>query len=81
MDIPITEERLTKWLESNQLVQNAFPDLNADQREFLMTGITPEEWETLAPQDDSCPRCGLPDPEFTDEHVCVEPPPCEGMAE
>lgn len=28
-------------------VQDAFPFLNADQREFLMTGPTPQEWDTL----------------------------------
>ena len=26
-------------------IQNAFSMLNADQREFLMTGITPAEWD------------------------------------
>ena len=30
-----------------QLIQNAFPFLNADEREFLMTGITPEEWDAM----------------------------------
>lgn len=30
---------------SGQLVQDAFSRLNADQREFLMTGMTPEEWD------------------------------------
>jgi hypothetical protein len=28
-------------------VQDAFPQLDADHREFLMTGITPEEWAEL----------------------------------
>ena len=30
-----------------KIVQDAFPFLNADEREFLMTGLTPEEWEDL----------------------------------
>jgi hypothetical protein len=50
MDIPLTEEEykqgLQKW-KSGMLIQNAFPTLNADQREFIMTGITPEEWGSL----------------------------------
>lgn len=29
------------------LIQNAFPTLAPDEREFLMTGITPEEWDAL----------------------------------
>ena len=28
-------------------IQDAFPFLNKDQREFLMTGTTPEEWDQL----------------------------------
>ena len=44
MDLPITYEQVQKW-QGGELIQNAFPNLNAGQREFIMTGITPEEWE------------------------------------
>lgn len=37
----------TRWQEGGGLVQNCMPYLTADQREFLMTGITAEEWEDL----------------------------------
>lgn len=48
MDLPVTEEQLARW-EGGELVQNVFPHLDAGQREFLMTGITTEEWdETFA---------------------------------
>jgi hypothetical protein len=30
-----------------ELVQNIVPDLSAEHREFLMTGVTPEEWNEL----------------------------------
>ena len=30
-------------------VQDAFPQLSADEREFLMTGCTPEEWNEMFP--------------------------------
>lgn len=30
-----------------ELIQDVFPLLSADEREFLMTGITPEEWDYL----------------------------------
>ncbi len=37
-------ERYARW-KKGELIQNAFPMLNADQREFIMTGVTPEEWK------------------------------------
>jgi len=33
--------------KGGELIQNAMPNLSADEREFLMTGITPEEWATM----------------------------------
>lgn len=46
-------QRITEWQGSRQLIQNVFPDLTADEREFLMTGITAEEWDThLSPADE-----------------------------
>jgi len=39
----------------NSLVQNEFPNMSADDREFLMTGITPAEWkEIFSREDDEC---------------------------
>ena len=43
-DIPVTQEQLNAW-KSGVLIQNAMPNISADDREFLMTGITPEEWD------------------------------------
>ena len=43
MELPITNAQLDRWT-NGALIQNVFPDLSEDQREFLMTGITPEEW-------------------------------------
>jgi hypothetical protein len=37
-------EQLEAW-QGGELIQNAMPDLSAELREFLMTGITPFEWE------------------------------------
>jgi len=36
---------LRKWIEERGLIQDCLPYLSADEREFLMTGIMPEEWE------------------------------------
>lgn len=35
-----------RWIEwqAGALIQNVFAGFTADEREFLMTGITPEEW-------------------------------------
>jgi len=45
MEIDVTQEQLSSW-ESGTLIQNAMPNLSADEREFIMTGITPEEWDS-----------------------------------
>jgi hypothetical protein len=44
MDLPVTQEQLDRW-QAGELVQNVFPHLSADEREFIMTGITPQEWD------------------------------------
>jgi hypothetical protein len=50
MEIPLSVEEFntaaSAW-QSGVLIQNAFPTLNADQREFIKTGITPQEWESV----------------------------------
>lgn len=45
-DINVTEEQIDDWM-SGTLIQNAMPNLSADDREFLMTGVTPEEWDEI----------------------------------
>lgn len=45
MDLPVTQIQLDEWIESGRLIQVALPMLTADQREFLLTGATPEEWD------------------------------------
>jgi len=35
-----------RWRLGQGLIQDCLPYLSADEREFLMTGITPEEWST-----------------------------------
>ena len=36
-----------KWVVPGKRIQDAFPNLSPDEREFLMTGITPQEWDEL----------------------------------
>jgi hypothetical protein len=50
MQLPMTvaeyNSAFAKW-EAGALIQNAFPTLNADQREFVKTGITPAVWDSM----------------------------------
>ena len=46
LEIPCTPEQLADW-ESGTLIQNAMPDLLPHQREFVLTGITEDEWNSL----------------------------------
>jgi len=64
MEIPLScNEYLTahhRW-EHGQLIQEAFPTLDADQREFIRIGVSPEEWDTIhqefeSPTDESFPH-------------------------
>lgn len=55
MEIPLTEEQYTEGLnkmDNGVLIQNAFPMLTDDQREFILSGITPEEWDETFPEED-----------------------------
>ena len=47
MDLPVTQKQLDIYENTNTLVQDIFPDLDADQREFLISGFMPGEFETL----------------------------------
>ena len=52
MALPIRQGQVEYWQRSGELIQNVFPHLNADQREFLMTGITPDEWDSAFGSDE-----------------------------
>ena len=43
----LTQNMLDRW-EAGELIQDVMPDISPDIREFLMTGISPEEWHTVA---------------------------------
>lgn len=43
LDIPVTEEQLQLW-HGGTPIQKAMPNLTESQYEFLMTGITADEW-------------------------------------
>ena len=43
MRLDVTYEQLERW-EAGELIQNVFSHLTAGEREFIKTGVTPEEW-------------------------------------
>ena len=46
------QQGIDAW-DGGAYVQNAFPTLNAGQREFLMSGILPDEFAKIFPEEDA----------------------------
>jgi len=46
-ELPVTQKQLDIYEHTDEKIQDVFPELSAGDREFIMTGITDEEWETL----------------------------------
>lgn len=42
--VPATPEQFDAW-KAGALAQDAFPFCSAEDREFIISGITPEEWK------------------------------------
>ena len=54
-EIPVTIAELRHGYDKTYrgaYFQDAFPQLSADDREFLKTGITPEEWDAIFPEEE-----------------------------
>lgn len=45
LDLDVTQEQLDRYATGKELLQDVFPDLSGPDREFIKSGITPEEWE------------------------------------
>lgn len=43
-DLDITQEQLSRYF-SGELIQKCFPNLSIGDREFILSGITEEEWD------------------------------------
>jgi hypothetical protein len=46
MDLPVTREQLDRW-KGGELIQDVFPFLSQSEREFIVTGTTQDEWDSL----------------------------------
>lgn len=50
-EINVTQEQIDNWRNGSAVIQEALGHLSADDREFLMTGATPEEWADTFPDE------------------------------
>lgn len=46
MEINVTQEELDNW-KRGMLIQRAMPNISSSDREFILTGITQEEWDEM----------------------------------
>jgi len=44
IDIDVTYEQIERW-HNGELIQDVMPHLSVDEREFLISGMIPEEWD------------------------------------
>lgn len=44
LEIPVTQAQLDLW-NSGVSIQNAMPNISAEDREFIKTGGTAQEWD------------------------------------
>ena len=57
LDIPLlNEEDYVNWINTpihqQELIQNAFPFLTSDEREFIITGLLPGEFDDLVGEEE-----------------------------
>ena len=45
LELNITQEQLALYEAGGIFLQNAFPQLSPPEREFIKSGITPQEWK------------------------------------
>lgn len=45
-NIDVTEEQIACW-QSGEHIQKAMPNLSPSDREFIVTGITDQEWDSV----------------------------------
>ena len=50
--VDVNRARLRAWVNGTGYIQDMLPELSADQREFLMSGSDPEEFERLFGKED-----------------------------
>lgn len=61
LEINVTQEQIDKWFDGSY-IQDIMPNLSADDREFLISGITPDEWNKAFPEEEEDEVEDLRDP-------------------
>lgn len=51
IDFDVTPKQLQLW-QNGALIQDVMPNLTAEQREFLISGSTQEEWDEAYPEEE-----------------------------
>jgi hypothetical protein len=51
VDVPVKDEEFQAW-KGGQLIQDAMPSLNKDEREMLMSGTCVKCWDDMFGEDD-----------------------------
>jgi hypothetical protein len=46
-DLPVTLEQMGRYESGTETIQDIFPHLSADDREFIKTGVTADEWDKM----------------------------------
>ena len=44
LNLDVTNQQLERW-RAGELIQNVMPKLTPSEREFIITGVTDEEWQ------------------------------------
>jgi len=52
LELNVTQEQIDKWM-AGMYIQDAMPQLNADEREFIKTGVTKDEWDKAFPEEET----------------------------
>ncbi len=62
--VPVVLASWYKWQVLDLRIQEAFTCLNDDEREFILSGLTSQDWDKMFPEEVEvpCPKCKAPTP-------------------
>jgi hypothetical protein len=52
MELDVTQDQLDAYARGEGYIQTIFSNLDAGEREFIKTGITPAEWDSVFPPEE-----------------------------
>ncbi len=52
LELDVTQAQIDLW-QAGELIQRAMPQLSRQEREFVMTGMTQQEWDATFGDDDA----------------------------